>query len=189
MQVSITGHHVELTDALKQHIEDKLQHLKHSLDHVVNVHAVLSVEKYRQRCEINMQVSGINIHASKETEDMYASIDGVISKLNRQLKRYRAKLRKHKTDHDAKGRQIEVAHRVLGSSSDEDELAENHQVQFADHKVIQAAPMSVDDAVMQMELEENKAVLFFVNADTNALNAMYRREDGGLSWIEPEAAK
>ncbi len=95
MQVSITGRHVELTDALKQYVEEKLQHLKHSFDQVVAVHVVLSVEKFRHRCEVTIQANRLNIHASHETDDMYASIDGVVDKLNRQLKRYRAKMRKH----------------------------------------------------------------------------------------------
>ncbi len=187
MQLSITGHHVDLTDALKQYVEDKLQHLKHSFDHVVDVHVVMSVEKYRQRCEISMQVSGVNIHASKETEDMYASIDGVIAKLNRQLKRYRSKLRNRHISQARKGRKIEVAHRILEASQGEEELDENYQPTFDDHRTIEALPMSVDEAVMQMELEEKRDILFFTNSATDTLNAMYRRPDGGLSWIEPKA--
>lgn len=188
MQLSITGHHVELTDALKQHVEDKLQHLKHSFDHVVDVHVVISVEKYRHRCEINMQVSGINIHASKETEDMYASIDGVIGKLNRQLKRYRAKLRNRTADKGKAGRQIEVAHRVLEQAllEEDDAVVEEYQPHFDDHRTINALPMSLQDAVMHMELEEKRDIIFFTNVDTDALNVLYRRQDGGVSWIEPK---
>ncbi|MDQ6975976.1 MAG: ribosome-associated translation inhibitor RaiA [Mariprofundaceae bacterium] len=187
MQLSITGHHVDLTDALKEHVEEKLQHLKHSFDHVVDVHVVMSVEKYRHRCEINMQVSGINIHASKETEDMYASIDGVVGKLNRQLKRYRGKLRSRTADKGKAGRQIEIAHRVLKQKNTDKDVAEaSYQPLFDDHRTINASPMSVDDAVMHMELEEKRDIIFFTNVDTDTLNVLYRRQDGGVSWIEPK---
>ena len=186
MQVSITGRHVELTEPLKAYVDEKLQHLKHSFDHVVDVHVVLSVEKIRQRCEVNMQANGITIHGSHETDDMYASIDGVMDKLNRQLKRYRAKLRKHLSQHgQRKGREIKVSHRVLDIAQEE-ELAETQQPNVLNHNVIQAQTMSVDEAVMQMELAENKTVLMFTNADTDTLNALYRRSDGSLNWIEPE---
>jgi putative sigma-54 modulation protein len=187
MQVSITGRHVELTEPLKAYVNDKLQHLKHSFDHVVDVHVVLSVEKIRQRCEVNMQANGISIHASHETDDMYASIDGVMDKLNRQLKRYRAKLRKHLSQHrQRKGRDIKVAHRVIGFDESHEELPETQAPKVLNHKSIQAQTMSVDEAVMQMELAENKNVLIFTNADTDTLNALYRRSDGSFNWIEPE---
>jgi len=188
MQVSITGRHVELTDPLKNYVHDKLQHLKHSFDHVVDVHVVLSVEKFRQRCEVNMQASGINIHGGHETEDMYASIDGVVDKLNRQLKRYRSKLQRHGSQHGKrKGREIKVSHRVLDLAQEQEELSEDHAPNIVNHEHIEALPMNVDEAVMQLELNEGQNVFFFTNEETDTLNALYRRKDGTLSWIEPEA--
>jgi len=188
MQVSITGRHVELTEPLKNYVHEKLQHLSHSFDQLVDVHVVLSVEKFRQRCEVNMQANGINIHGTHETEDMYASIDGVVDKLNRQLKRYRSKLRKHESQHgQRKGREIKVSHRVLDLAHEKDELAEDHAPSVVNHEQIEALPMSVDEAVMQLELNESQNVFFFTNVDTDSLNALYRRRDGTLSWIEPEA--
>jgi len=188
MQVSITGRHVELTDPLKAYVHEKLGHLKHSFDHVVDVHVVLGVEKERQRCEVTMAANGINIHGKHETEDMYAAIDGVVDKLNRQLKRYRAKLRRHLSDHgQRKGRELKVSHKVIDLSHEHEELAEDHKPNTLEHEMIDAAAMSVDEAVMQMELSENKSVLFFTNMDTERLNALYRRSNGSLSWIEPEA--
>jgi len=169
---------------MKAYVADKLQHLKHSFDHVLDVHVVLSVEKFRQRCEVSMQANGINIHGSDETEDMYASIDGVVDKINRQLKRYRSKLQRHQGS-QREGRQIKVSHRVLDLASASEELAEDHQPETLRHESIDAKPMHVDEAVMQLELG-NKDVLFFTNDETEQLNAVYRRPDGALSWIEPE---
>jgi len=188
MQVSITGRHVELTDAMKDYVNDKLQHLKHSFDHVVDVHVVLSVEKFRQRSEVSMQVSGINIHGSHETDDMYASIDGVMDKLNRQLKRYRAKLRKHSTQHGQRDtRDIKVSHRVIDLKQEQEELAETETPKVLNHETLEALTMSIDEAVMQMELNDEQNILLFTNAESSTLNALYRRSDGSLNWLEPEA--
>jgi len=187
MQVSITGRHVELTEPMKAYVSDKLQHLKHSFDHVLDVHVVLSVEKFRQSCEVNMQANGINIHASDETEDMYASIDGVVDKINRQLKRYRSKLHRHHQSGQRDGREIKVSHHILDVAADQDELSETYQPVTLSHESIDAKPMHVDEAVMQLELG-GRDLLFFTNNETDQLNAVYRRSDGVLSWIEPEFA-
>lgn len=187
MQVSITGRHVELTDPLKAYVNDKLGHLKHSFDHVVDVHVVLGVEKHRQRCEVNMAANGINIHAKDETDDMYAAIDSVIDKINRQLKRYRAKLQRHQGSRSQRqGDDIKVSHKVLDLAHESEEFEEDYQHATVEHETIEAAVMSVDEAVMNMELSEKENVLFFTNTDTDKLNALYRRSNGTLSWIEPE---
>jgi len=178
---------MDLTEPLKEYVHEKLQHLKHSFDHVVDVQVVLSVEKFRQHCEVTMHANGIDIHASHETEDMYASIDGVMDKINRQLKRYRAKLRKHQTQHgQRKGREIKVSHRVLDLGQEHEELPEDHTPETVSQEQIEAKPMSVDEAVMQLELASNRDVIFFTNEETNHLNALYRRPDGTLSLIEQE---
>ncbi|MDQ7002883.1 MAG: ribosome-associated translation inhibitor RaiA [Ghiorsea sp.] len=186
MQVSITGRHVDLTEPLKAYVNDKLGHLKHSFDHVVDVHVVLTVEKYRQRCEINMAANGIVIHAKHETDDMYAAIDGVVDKLNRQLKRYRAKLQRHqgskrKTSMKLRENALDVAH-------ESDELTEEYTPNTLTAEVVDVQVMSMDDAVMTMELSEKDNVLLFTNEKTGKLNALTRKPDGSLSWIEPEAA-
>jgi len=188
MQVSMTGRHVELTDPLKQYVQEKLQHLKHSFDQVVDVHVVLSVEKFRQRCEVTIQANRLNIHGSHETEDMYASIDGVVDKLNRQLTRYRAKMRKHQAEPENDTPAIQVSHRILATDSNEEELEADQAPEVLAMEHMAAKPMSVDEAVMQLELSDAQPVFVFTNQDTNSMNVVYRRDDGRLGWIEPEQA-
>ena len=187
MQVSITGRHVELTEPLKQYAREKLQHLKHSFDQVVDVHVVLSVEKFRQRCEVTIQANRLTIHGSHETEDMYASIDGVVDKLNRQLKRYRAKMRKHQGGANDSAA-ITVSHKVLEMAAHEDEIPADQQPEVLEKEDMAAKPMSVDEAVMQLELSEHQPVLVFTNEETNSMNVLYRRNDGKVGWIAPEQA-
>jgi len=183
----MTGRHIELTEPLKQYVQDKLLHLKHSFDQVVDVHVVLSVEKFRQRCEITIQANGMTIHGRHETEDMYASIDGVVDKLNRQLKRYRAKMRKHQAAPETKTPAIRVSQRIL-AAGEEEELAADSLPEVLEMERMEAKPMSVDEAVMQLELSGQQPVLVFTNQDTNSMNVLYRRGDGKLAWIEPEQA-
>jgi len=187
MQVSITGRHVELTDPLKNYVQEKLQHLKHSFDHVLDVHVVLSVEKFRQRCEVTIQANGVNIHASHETEDMYASIDGVVDKLNRQLKRYRQKLRKHHANQQQRGNgAIRVSKRTLAFAEAE-ELPADAQPATISHATVSAKPMSLDEAIMQLELS-GEDELVFTNQETENISVLYRKADGTFSCIEPEAS-
>ncbi|HXH63964.1 MAG TPA: ribosome-associated translation inhibitor RaiA [Mariprofundaceae bacterium] len=188
MQVSITGRNMELTEPLKAYVDDKLQHLKHSFDHVVDVHVVLSVQKFHHQCEMTVQASGMVVHAKHDSEDMYASIDGVVDKLNRQLKRYRAKMHRHQTNHaQRKGREIKVSHRVV-SMPPHEELAADQQPETVHHEEMAAKPMSVDEAVMQMELSEQQPLIVFTNQETESLNVIYRRTDGQLGWIEPTSS-
>jgi len=100
MRISMTGRNLELSEALKSYVGEKLTHLNHSFDRVVDTHVVLSVEKFRHCCEITIHANGSTIHAKHETEDMYASIDGVIDKINRQLKRYSQKQRQYTMPQD-----------------------------------------------------------------------------------------
>jgi len=187
MQVSITGRHVELTEPLKTYTNEKLLHLKHSFDQVVDVHVVLSVEKFRQCCEVTIQANRLTIHGSHETEDMYASIDGVVDKLNRQLKRYRAKMRKHEAV-PLNEASIAVSHRVLETTAHDDEIPADHLPDMLELEHMSVKPMSVDEAVMQLELSERQPLLVFTNEETNSMNVLYRRHDGKLGWIAPEPA-
>ncbi len=186
MNISITGRNVELTEPIKAYVHEKLGHLKHSFDYVVDVKVTLQVDKFRHRCEVTIQANNITINGSKETEDMYASIDGTIDKINRQLKRYRAKLRKHQgREEQRNGKRFAVEHKVLRSAQDE-ELAEDHQPETIQHEVIHAEPMRVDEAVMRLELGEQNHLLVFSNIETDKINILYRREDGSISCLEPD---
>ncbi|MGR6035080.1 MAG: ribosome hibernation-promoting factor, HPF/YfiA family [Candidatus Nitrosoglobus sp.] len=95
MQINITGHHVEVTQALRSYVENKCQRLGRHFDQVANIHVVLSIEKMRQKAEATLHLSGANVFASAEEEDMYAAIDDLVDKLDRQIKKHRDKLINH----------------------------------------------------------------------------------------------
>ena len=95
MQINITGHHVDLTDALRDYVQDKLTKIERHFDHVTNVHVILTVEKQGQKAEATVHVSGQDLFAQNETQDMYASIDGLVDKLDRQIIKHKEKIGDH----------------------------------------------------------------------------------------------
>ncbi len=95
MQLNLTGHHVEITPALRDYVSEKLGRLERHFDHVTNVHVVLSVEKLRHKAEATFSITGNNLFANAEEEDMYAAIDALADKLDRQIKKHKEKLTDH----------------------------------------------------------------------------------------------
>ena len=96
MQVSITGHHVDVTDSLKVHVEDKISKLKRHFDNVTDVHVILTVEKLNQKAEATVQISGAKLFAEDHQEDMYSAIDQMVDKLDRQIIKHKEKVGKHR---------------------------------------------------------------------------------------------
>ena len=95
MQLSITGHHINITPALRNYVDNKLERLERHFENVTDIHCVLSVEKLRHKAEATVQVSGATLFADEVQEDMYAAIDGLVDKLNRQVKKHKEKRRDH----------------------------------------------------------------------------------------------
>lgn len=95
MQTNITGHHVDITAALRTYVEEKFERLERHFDNMTNVHVILGVEKERQKAEATIHVSRGKIYADSEDENMYAAIDSLTDKLDRQIKRHKEKLRDH----------------------------------------------------------------------------------------------
>ncbi len=95
MQISVTGHHVEVTEAMKNYVDEKFQKLERHFDQLIDVHVILSVEKLAQKAESTVQVNGAKLFAEETQEDMYAAIDGLIDKLDRQIIKHKEKLSSH----------------------------------------------------------------------------------------------
>jgi len=96
MQINLTGHHVDITDALKGYVDNKFERLARHFDHVLNVHVILSVEKLRQKAEATLNINGAKVFADSVQEDMYAAIDGLVDKLDRQVLKHKEKKISHR---------------------------------------------------------------------------------------------
>lgn len=95
MQTQLTGHHVEVTDALREFTEKKLDRLKRHADTITNIHVTFNVDKLSQIAEAQVSVPGNTIHAKAESENMYNAVDSLVDKLVRQLDKYREKQTEH----------------------------------------------------------------------------------------------
>ena len=95
MQINLTGHHVEITDSLRNYVDTKFSKLERHFDHISNVHVIPNVEKLNQKAEATMHLSGAEVFASSENTDMYAAIDSMVDKLDRQVIKHKEKLKKH----------------------------------------------------------------------------------------------
>lgn len=182
MQVTMTFRHMEQSDALKAYAEEKLERVLKYIDSPIAVQVYFSVEKkIRHIVEIVINSKGISTKASEATHDMYASIDAVIDKIERQLVRYKEKIKAHKPSSDDHGRKI--SKRIL----------EGQSIESSTGSVVikttteTAKPMSVEEAVMQMDLL-HKDFIVFTDADSSEINVLYRRKDGNFGLIEPQRA-
>ena len=95
MQINITGHHVDITPALRAYVEEKFERLERHFDNMTNTHVILEIEKERQKAEATIHVSRGNIYADSEDENMYTAIDSLTDKLDRQIKKHKEKLKDH----------------------------------------------------------------------------------------------
>lgn len=95
MQISVSGQHLDITDSLRDYVTSKMEKLERHFDQVIDVHVVLTVEKQRQMAEATIHVNGGTIFANAENEDMYAAIDALVDKLDRQVKKHKEKRSDH----------------------------------------------------------------------------------------------
>ncbi len=95
MQINITGHHVEVTPALRAYVTEKMQKLARHFDQVNSIHVILNVEKLQQQAEATVNAGGRTLFATANDMDMYASIDGLVDKLDRQVRRYKDRITNH----------------------------------------------------------------------------------------------
>ena len=95
MQINLSGHHVEITPALRECVDTKFSKLERHFDHINNVYVVLTVEKLNQIAEATVNLNGTELHAKSANGDMYASIDALVDKLDRQLLKYKGKINHH----------------------------------------------------------------------------------------------
>ena len=95
MQLTISGHHLDVTDSLREYVTTKLSRLERHHDRITNTHVILSVEKLQQKAEATIHISGADLFANSESEDLYAAIDQLADKLDRQLIKHKEKHRNH----------------------------------------------------------------------------------------------
>ena len=183
MNISVTFRHMEASEAVRAYVEEKLEKLKKYIDEPIDAQVVIGVsKKIRNTAEIVLQARGVTIKGAEESGDMYASVDAAIDKIERQLKRYKDKIKRHKP---MSGPERQVQKTVLAAES----FDEGHEEPIVIKKVNFAVKaMSVDEAVMQMDLL-HKDFLVFVDNESGDISVVYRRSDGNFGLIVPPPLK
>ncbi|AWN16495.1 ribosome hibernation-promoting factor, HPF/YfiA family [Salinisphaera sp. LB1] len=106
MNLNISGHHVDMTNALHQYVASKMERIERHFDHVLDAEVVLEVEKLRHKAEVTVQLRGATLHAEATKDDMYAAIDCMVDKLDRQTLRHKEKICDH---HNNQARHIDMS--------------------------------------------------------------------------------
>ena len=183
-EISVTGRHVSVTEAIKEYARKKLSHIGFDSPRVLNAQVILDVEKYRHIAEVILHCNNhITIEAREVSEDMYASIDQVMDKLTRQLRKAKTKIQRHQP---RRGAAQAVPLHVIETQGTEDAEADiTHHVVRTEQFVVK--PMFVDEAVLQLELSP-KVFLVFQNAENQRVNVLYRRKNGDFGLIDPQLA-
>jgi putative sigma-54 modulation protein len=182
MQVNITFRHLEPTEALKAHVKDKVAHIQRYVDRPSEAHAVLHLENLQHHAEITMKAGSFSVRGRGKSEDMYASIDAAADKIERQLKKHKELLRNHKATLIPKDWQpVDIRHEIL------DEPSDAPSARVVSTSKFQAKPMSLDEAIVQMDLL-NSRFYVFQHEKTRAIHVVYRRDDGKLGVIEASPA-
>ncbi|QUH24906.1 ribosome hibernation-promoting factor, HPF/YfiA family [Serpentinicella alkaliphila] len=176
MNIMISGKNVEVTDALRDAVESKVSKLTKYFSKGAEVKATLSVEKNRQIIEVTIPINGSVLRAEEATEDMYMSIDKVVDKLIRQLRKHKTKL---------ENRLVKYETIRFENIPAFEEVRDDADAKIVKTKRFAIKPMSSEEAVLQMELVGHNFFVF-ANAITDEVNVVYKRKDGNYGLIEPE---
>ena len=179
MQISITARHLKLTPALKEYITTKVEKFGHYANPIIAVHVILDmIKSYLHAAEITVQTRHAFFSASAESGDMYASVDLVLEKIKKQLKKRNEKAKSHKSVKDRYAGEMRM--NILGRKTRDHDF---HPLIRSEKFPIK--PMNIDDAIGEMHSLGYNFLTFF-NINTDKVNVVYKRTNGELGIIEPE---
>jgi len=183
MNVSISGRHLDVTEGLKGHIREGLDKLSCQFEQVIDADVVLDIEKHRHIAEINVHANGIRIHGKESSLDMYASVDAVLHKLERQCLKYKGRINKHRPrlSDSIQSYKQSILSPVSSNGHAEVALGAHAPVH---HETLEMKHLNTDEAVLQLELTDDLFLVFF-NTDTEQMNVLYKHADGTFGLIEP----
>jgi putative sigma-54 modulation protein len=190
VKVIITGRNIELTPSLKDFVEKKMDSIHTFVDHLQEIDVILSVDRTKSQgilhtAEVTIWANGINFRATHSHADMYAAIDLILDKLQKQITKYKEKL-KAKPNRKHKHNDFHFRHQVVQLEE------EFHPVSVeieSEPKVIRSnnfysKPMFIDEAAEQLQYLQQEFIVFS-NAQSGEVNVVYRRNDGNIGLIEP----
>ncbi|MCD8174352.1 MAG: ribosome-associated translation inhibitor RaiA [Phascolarctobacterium sp.] len=177
MSVNVKGRNIDITPALKDYVEKKVVRITKQFKTVGDIIAVLKVEKENHIVEITVAASGILLRAQESTKDMYSSIDLAVEKIERQIRKYKTRLMKRKYNNFTDVGTV-VPDEVNGEE-------ENGEFEIVKNKRFVLHPMTVEEAILQMNLLNHDFFVFY-DPDIGDTNVVYRRKDGKYGLLSPE---
>lgn len=187
MQIIISGQNFQLTEGLKNHTEEKLGKLKKYFEQINETDVVFHVDDSKEKdkknsVEVTIWANGTTIHAEESAQDLYAAVDVVVDKLERQIKRYKEKLKTKDRKRLNEAKERAITHSVMNIEMAEMETDEPQIIRARKYAL---KPLFVEEAAMQLR-EFGREFLVFTNAETEEVNVVYKRKDGTCGLIEPE---
>ena len=176
MNIQFVGKNVEVTDALREVTEKKLNKLEKYFQESIEGNVTFSTQKNNKTIEVTINIPGTIIRAEETSDDMYASIDKSVDVLERQIRKYKTKLQKKYKE----GQTIRFEN-VLPLKEEEEDDKPN----IVRTKRFSVKPMSSEEAILQMELLGHNFFVFR-EGDTNQIGVIYKRKDGNYGLIEPQ---
>lgn len=195
MEIQLHGQHFDMGDALKTYIHDRLESVNEKyFGRAVHVSVTMTKEtKSLFKTHISLTVGkDIQVSATSSEHDVHASFDQAAEKIAKQLRRYKRKLKDHHEQMEH-AEEIKVPEYTLGTSLQDNQMEHltDDEIDSQDEPMIIAEmttniqTMSVSDAVMRLNLSGNNAMMFR-NSKNDALNMVYRRQDGNIGWVDPQ---
>ncbi|MDS1030580.1 ribosome-associated translation inhibitor RaiA [Bacillota bacterium LX-D] len=176
MKIAVRGKNIQITNALKEHVEKRLGRLDKYFEENTEAQVTLTVERDTHIVEVTILLNGYILRGEEATGDMYASIDLVLDKLEKQIEKYKTKIAK-------KLRSNKFTKVVEAAKTQDDQDEDEFKIMRNKHFSIK--PMAVEEAILQMNMVGHSFYVFS-NAETEQVNVVYRRKDGNYGLIEPE---
>lgn len=176
MNIKVVGKNIEITAAIKEYIEKRAERLEKFEGNNTEITVVCGVEREEQIIEIQINQNGEFIRVEEKNDDLYASVDLAIDKAERQL-------RKEKEKRLDKNRDLSLKDKVLNLFKGGDD---EHDGEITKTKTYEVKPITVEDAKLKLEDEKDDLFMAFVNAETDKVNVIYKRDDGGFGIVVPE---
>lgn len=176
MQVSVTFRNTGSENWFKDYVTERLSKIQKYIDKPVEAHVVLSVEKFRNVAEVNIMAKGINLVGKEEAKDMQLAIDNVIDKIERQIKKHKEKSRDHKAGTNRAEEKGGPREASIG-------FDEGSQARVVETRKVVLKPMSLEEAMIEMEGSRNRFVIYR-DAQSENISVIYRREDGNFALLE-----
>ncbi len=180
MQVAVTFRHMEADEGIKAYVRDKVQKLQKYILNPREVHVVLAVEKFRHIAEITIVGNGGTFNSQGRDNDLYAAIDQMVDKMERQIRERREKVRRK--------RAVPSSSKTTGAGGvkGKEGREEGEVPVLLRRRRTIAKPMSLEEALSQLSLSAED-FLVFINSDSGQMNVVYRSRKGGYGWVEPHA--